>query len=185
MVTSSREHEVAERFMSRPDVDSFNELFRIFSPQVVAFFRKRGHQVNIAEDLAQEVMLTVYRKAGQVRDSRLFRAWLFKVARNAAHRYFARCSREVPTVDLADMTDMLPDPVNISSRGASEFREWMKFLEPQEREAMLLRFVEQWEYHEIAAAKAIPIGTVQWRVFNSKKKLARHLRPVRETLLAA
>jgi DNA-directed RNA polymerase specialized sigma24 family protein len=39
-----------------------------------------------------------------------------------------------------------------------------------------LRFVEEWEYHEIAAAKAIPIGTVQWRVFNAKKKLAAHLR---------
>ena len=37
-------------------------------------------------------------------------------------------------------------------------------------------FVEEWEYHEIAAAKAIPIGTVQWRVFNAKKKLAANLR---------
>jgi DNA-directed RNA polymerase specialized sigma24 family protein len=42
---------------------------------------------------------------------------------------------------------------------------------------MTLRFVEEWEYHDIAAAKAIPIGTVQWRVFNSQKKLAVHLRP--------
>jgi DNA-directed RNA polymerase specialized sigma24 family protein len=41
---------------------------------------------------------------------------------------------------------------------------------------MKLRFIEQWEYHEIAAAHAIPIGTVQWRVFNAKKKLAPHLR---------
>jgi DNA-directed RNA polymerase specialized sigma24 family protein len=39
-----------------------------------------------------------------------------------------------------------------------------------------LRFVEEWEYHEIAAAKAIPIGTVQWRVFNAKKKLATRLK---------
>jgi DNA-directed RNA polymerase specialized sigma24 family protein len=40
---------------------------------------------------------------------------------------------------------------------------------------MTLRFVEQWEYHEIAAAKAMPIGTVQWIVFNAKKKLAPRL----------
>ena len=43
---------------------------------------------------------------------------------------------------------------------------------------MTLRFVEEWEYHEIAAAQAVPIGTVQWRVFNSKKKLAAYLIPV-------
>ena len=45
---------------------------------------------------------------------------------------------------------------------------------------MTLRFVEEWEYHEIADAQAIPIGTVQWRVFNSKKKLAVHLSPRRD-----
>jgi DNA-directed RNA polymerase specialized sigma24 family protein len=30
------------------------------------------------------------------------------------------------------------------------------------------------EYHEIAQARQLPLGTVQWRVFNSKKKLAAH-----------
>ena len=48
-------------------------------------------------------------------------------------------------------------------------------LTPREREVMTLRFIEEWEYHEIAAAHAIPIGTVQWRVFNAKKKLAPYL----------
>jgi DNA-directed RNA polymerase specialized sigma24 family protein len=42
-------------------------------------------------------------------------------------------------------------------------------------EIMILRFVEQWEYHEIAAAQSVPIGTVQWRVLNSKKKLTARL----------
>jgi DNA-directed RNA polymerase specialized sigma24 family protein len=52
----------------------------------------------------------------------------------------------------------------------------MTLLESREREALTLRFIEEWEYHEIAARKNIPIGTVQWRVFNAKKKLAPHLR---------
>jgi hypothetical protein len=50
------------------------------------------------------------------------------------------------------------------------------FLDSREREVMKLRFIEQWEYHEIAAAQAIPIGTVQWRVFNAKKNLAPNLK---------
>jgi DNA-directed RNA polymerase specialized sigma24 family protein len=65
---------------------------------------------------------------------------------------------------------------NPAGSPAFEFHRWMAFLESREREALTLRFVEEWEYHEIAAAKAIPIGTVQWRVFNAKKKLAAHLR---------
>jgi RNA polymerase sigma-70 factor (ECF subfamily) len=181
-MTNIREFEVAEQFLNQGDDDSYNELFRLFSPQLVAFFRRRGHEKSIAEDLAQEVMLTVYRRAGQVRDHKLFRAWLFKVARNTACRYFAQCTRQVPTVDIADIGESLGAHGQRPFAPASEFKEWMKFLDPQEREAMTLRFVEEWEYHEIAAAKAIPIGTVQWRVFNSKKKLAGHLRPIQDAL---
>src|SRR5689334_18116893 len=88
-LTNSRECDVAERFLNRADEDSFNALFKTFSPQLVAFFRRRGHETAVAEDLAQEVMLIVHQRAGQVRDHKLFRAWLFKVARNAAFRYYA------------------------------------------------------------------------------------------------
>jgi RNA polymerase sigma-70 factor (ECF subfamily) len=176
-VLKSQESEVAEEFLDQADERSFNALFRVFAPQVVAFFQKRGHERDVAEDLTQEVMLTVYRKAGQLRDHRLFRAWLFKIARHTACRYFAQRTRQVPTVDLAEMTELLPALNHGPCGPASEFAEWMKFLEPHEREAMTLRFVEEWEYHEIAAAQAIPIGTAQWRVFNSKKKLSVHLSP--------
>jgi RNA polymerase sigma-70 factor, ECF subfamily len=179
-VKKLQECEIAERFLEQADDDSFDAMFRVFSPQLVAFFRRRGHEKGIAEDLAQEVMLTVYRKAGQLRDHKLFRAWLFKVARNAACRYFGQRTREVSTVDVADISDFLPAPNRSPLGPATEFNDWMKFLDAQERETMTLRFIEEWEYHEIAAAQAIPIGTVQWRVFNSKKKLAAHLGLVQE-----
>jgi RNA polymerase sigma factor (sigma-70 family) len=99
-VTSTRDYEVAEQFLIQGDDDSFSALFKIYSPQLVAFFRRRGHEKCVAEDLTQEVMLTVYQKAGQVRDHRLFRAWLFRVARNAACRLFAQRMRQVPTVNM-------------------------------------------------------------------------------------
>ena len=55
---------------------------------------------------------------------------------------------------------------------AFEFLQWMTFLDSVEWDVMKLRFLEQWEHREIPAARAIPIGTVQWRVFNAKWKLA-------------
>jgi RNA polymerase sigma-70 factor (ECF subfamily) len=177
-MTSFEECEVAERFLGQADEDSFNDVFRVFSPQLVAFFCRRGHEKGVAEDLAQEVMLTVYRKAAQVRDRKLFRAWLFKVARNAANRHFAQRTRQLATVDVSDLTESLAGPNHYPFGPAAEFQGWMKFLDDRERETMTLRFVEEWEYHEIAAAQAIPVGTVQWRVFNSKKKLAAYLSPL-------
>jgi RNA polymerase sigma factor (sigma-70 family) len=172
-----RESRVTESFLASPNEESFADLFRVFTPQLVAFFRSRGCEAALSEDLTQEVMLTVYRKAAQVRDRSLFRAWLFKVARNALCRQYGKQSRELETVDLANVVGTLAaSSSKPAGTSAFEFHAWMAFLESSEREALTLRFVEEWEYHEIAAAKNIPIGTVQWRVFNAKKKLAPHLR---------
>ncbi len=172
-----REGAVIEVFLESPDEESFADLFGVFTPQLVAFFRSRGCPLALSEDLTQEVMLTVYRKAAQIRDRSLFRAWLFKIARNALCRQFGKQSREVETVDLANVVGSLVASSNKpAGTSAFEFHAWMAFLESSEREALTLRFVEEWEYHEIAAAKNIPIGTVQWRVFNAKKKLAPYLK---------
>jgi RNA polymerase sigma-70 factor (ECF subfamily) len=166
---------VTARFLETHTQESFTDLFKTFTPQLVAFFRTRGCEL-MAEDLAQEVMLTVYRKAGQVRDRTLFRAWVFKIARNAVCRHYGKRTREVETVDLADVPDRFVAADNqFAGTPAFEFLKWMAFLESRESEALTLRFIEQWEYHEIAAVQAIPIGTVQWRVFNAKKKLAPYL----------
>jgi len=124
-------------------------------------------------------MLTVYCKSAQVRDRALFRAWMFKIARHALFRHYGKQAHEARTIDIADVADQL---VSASHRPggtqAFEFLRWMALLDSRESEALTLRFIEQWEYHEIAAAQAIPVGTVQWRVFNAKKKLAQFLSPV-------
>jgi RNA polymerase sigma-70 factor (ECF subfamily) len=178
----AREAELADKFIDSPHADSFADLFSTFSPQLVAFFRARGCELGLAEDLAQEVMLTVYRKAAQVRDRALFRAWLFKVARNTLCRHYRNRTREVETVNFEETTGGLA-AVSGKASGvpAFEFLRWMAFLDSGEREIMELRFIEQWEYHEIATARQLPIGTVQWRVFNAKKKLAPYLAPLQDS----
>src|SRR6267378_8703058 len=172
-----REAAVTQMFLEAPNENSFSDLFNTFTPQIVAFFRARNCELALAEDLAQEVMLIAYSKAAQIRDRTLFRAWLFKIARNALCRHYGKQTREVETLDLAEVPDRLvavsPKPPGTP---AFEFLHWMAFLDSREREVMSLRFIEQWEYHEIAAAQAIPFGPVQWRVFNAKKKLAPYLK---------
>jgi RNA polymerase sigma-70 factor (ECF subfamily) len=170
-----REAAIITRFLDEPSDESFTGLYKLFTPRLVAFYRGRNCDPGLAEDLAQLVMLTVYRKAGQIRDRALFRAWLFRIAHNALCRHYGKQAREVETVYVEDAVDRLAGVSAEPGPPAFEFTHWMGFLNPREREVMTLRFVEQWEYHEIAAAKDMPIGTVQWIVFNAKKKLAPRL----------
>jgi len=172
-----QERTVTEEFLESPSEVSFYSLFRIFTPQLISFFRARGCELALSEDLSQEVMFTVYRKADQLRERTLFRAWLFKIARSVLCRHYGKRSREVETIGLENLADRLLVSGQMSpGTPAFEFLGWIEFLDQREQETLRLRFIEEWEYHEIAAAQEIPIGTVQWRVFNAKKKLAPHLK---------
>jgi len=175
---SRQDREVVDRFLDSPSEQSFEDLFQAFTPQLVAFFRSRRCEFSLAEDLAQEVMLTVYRKGRQLRDRQSFRGWLFKIAVNVMRGHYANNkARKVEIVDLATVIDRLVAQENLNPADipAFEFLHWMGSLDSRESEVMKLRFIEEWEYHEIAAAQAIPIGTVKWRIFNAKKKLAPYL----------
>src|ERR1700692_4888567 len=104
---SMHEERMTERFLDAPDELSFADLFRVFTPQLLAFFRTRGCGTSVAEDLAQEVMLTVHLKASHLRERKWFRAWLFKIARNTLNHHYRKQAAEVETVDLADVADRL------------------------------------------------------------------------------
>src|ERR1700683_4849620 len=120
------EYAMTDKFLECPNEAAFADLFNAFTPQLVAFFRARGCGRALAEDLAQEVMLIVHRKASQVRDRSLFRAWMFKIARNALCRYYSKQTREVQTVNLEDSADRLAAASHKSARApAFGFRRGM------------------------------------------------------------
>jgi DNA-directed RNA polymerase specialized sigma24 family protein len=136
-----READVMGRFLEAPNDETFADLFKAFTPQLVAFFRARSCDFVLAEDLAQEVMLIVHRKASQIRNRTLFRAWLFKVARHALCGHYDKRTREVETVDLGDVAGRLAAASHEpAGTPAFEFLHWMAVLDSRERDVMTLRF---------------------------------------------
>ena len=61
---------------------NFEILFQIWHRQVSAYYRTQGSDPQAADDLMQEVFLTVFARIGDLRDDRAFPAWLFGIARN-------------------------------------------------------------------------------------------------------
>jgi RNA polymerase sigma-70 factor (ECF subfamily) len=167
------EQDAVERFLNTASEESFEELFREFAPPIVHYFRIRGCDLDLAEDLTQEVMLAVYKAHGTLRSKDRFRSWLYRIARNVLLRHFRDASRRVATTELGASSEEVCEPA-ADPYAASEFADWMAWLNLDERQIMMLRYVDGLEHHEIAAVLGIPLGTAQWKVFRATKKLAAH-----------
>ena len=166
-------------YLQSPCEDTFRRLFISMGPRVLTFFRARGCDPQLAQDLAQEVMLKVYEQSAALRQPEAFRGWLFRIVRNEWLQQLRRSGRTVPTVHLSvdEHESSLASAADPLAR--VRFLEWMQALEPDERDIMTSRYVDGLEYHEIAEALQMPTGTVQWKVFHAKKKLAARFGPAR------
>jgi RNA polymerase sigma-70 factor (ECF subfamily) len=167
-----RAAEAIDGFLAEPSEESYGRMFEVLMPRMITYFRLRGCAREVAEDLSQEVMLAAYTRSSSLRNHALFRPWLFRIARNTFLQWLRHNSREVETVDL-DAAIRQPESRTPDPFRALQFAQWMAALDFEERQIMMLRYVEELEYHDIAEVLGLPLGTVQWKVFNSKKKLAR------------
>lgn len=168
--------DLIERFLAHPNDESFRNLFATLARRVNSYFRARGCDSALSEDLTQDVLMTVYHQCGSLRDRDLFRPWLYRIAKNVLLQHLRRNGREIPTVRMAGL-ETEPGALGADPLAGARFREWMSLLAADEREIMQLRYLEELEYHEIAELMGLPLGTVQWKIFRSKKKLAAQIAP--------
>jgi RNA polymerase sigma-70 factor (ECF subfamily) len=159
------------RFLALRTDDAFSDLFVAVYPKVRRYFLLRHQNEAVAEELAQIVLFKVYQKADELKDESLFQGWLFAIARNELLQHWRKQQSRIETVELEPLVAQLAHrPAGIIW---SEFQEWLSWLEPNERELVLLRFVEGLTYEELGAALGVPLGTVESRLFSVRKKLLR------------
>lgn len=145
-----------------------------------------------AQDLAQETLLRAYRFFDHYEQGSNFKAWLFKILKNAfINRY--RKNQAVPeTVDFDVIEEGLerlverdyrgapstpPDPERAFMEGLvdSEIEEALQALPPDYRMVFLMAVQEEMSYKEIAAALEIPIGTVMSRLHRARRMMQARL----------
>lgn len=167
------DRQAIENFLMTRTEECFCALFESIYPRVRRYFLLRGMETGEAEDLAQNVMVIVYQRVGDVREFQFFYGWLFKVAKNELSRFWRQRQSRSRIAEMEPLSDELAGRLVTEMEPASQsnFAEWMSFLEPAERELIILRFVEELSYEELAVALGVPVGTVKWRLFSAKKKL--------------
>jgi RNA polymerase sigma-70 factor (ECF subfamily) len=177
------DRQVIENFLLTGADEDFCALFEAVYPRVRRYFLLRGIEAGEAEEMAQDVMVIVYQRAGEIREKEFFNGWLFKVAKNELARFWRQRQIRNRIAEMEPLEDELAEQLmtEMQVAGSSDFAEWVSYLEPAERDIIILRFVEELSYEELAVALGVPIGTVKWRLFNAKKKLA----PIIKALLPA
>ena len=148
------------------DRGKFSELFLFFAPRLKAFFVRLGVGSGTAEDLAQEVMLTVWRKADYFDPQRASAAtWIFTIARNLRIDLKRREQKPQLSEDDLDYLDE-PDPGEqmMALEREKRVRAALAQLPGEQAEVIRLSFFEDRPHAEIAQSLDIPLGTVKSRI---------------------
>ncbi len=140
---------------------------------------RQGADSDTAEDVAQETMLTVWRKAHLfVENKGSESTWIYTIARNLR---IDRLRRQAPWQDLPDEFERIPseddqpDETLRKAQSSSIIREALKILPEEQYEVIYLSYIDGLSHNEIAEKIDVPLGTVKSRMRLAYQK-------VRETI---
>jgi RNA polymerase sigma-70 factor (ECF subfamily) len=176
------DQELMKRVAYDSDRAAFQCLFLRFGPRVKAFMINSGASADTAEDLVQDVMLTLWRKAELYSPERgSVAAWVFTIARNLR---IDRLRRQSPQVyeDIADLYLEAPDANGEEETHVRQRDELvgkaMAELPPDQHRVIQMSFVQDMPQADIAQELGVPLGTVKSRMRLAYAKLRERLEDI-------
>lgn len=167
---------------------AFELLVVKYQRRVAATIRRLVREDRIAEELTQEVFLSVFMALPGFRPDGDFAAWLFTIARNAARSYLRSAQnrqddRPVEPLDTAGDNGrygMAPSPEEqvMAHQLFERIDAEVAALPALQRRALLMREIDGLDYKAIAAALGQPINTVKSHVFRAREAIASRARPL-------
>src|SRR5688500_6153674 len=156
------------------DERAFARLMDQFSQKTLGYLR--GLVGDDADDVHQDVWLSVYRGIGGLANPGAFRTWLFQTTRHRAVDFLRRQKRERELLDevagelAVDAADV-DDGAGLGGVDGAILDTALLGISPPQREVLLLRYRDDLSYNEIALVVGCPIGTVRTRLHHAKRRL--------------
>jgi len=151
------------------DPAAFEELVARCHTGLRAFLHKMLNNQHNVDDVAQDVWLEAYRNLKKLNDPGAFRAWLYRAARNRAFLLLRR-HRTIEFIEGVEPVAGEEEP-DFTVADAEAVHTALDQLGPEHREVLLLRFMQELSYEEIAAVVGCQIGTVRSRIHNAKRQM--------------
>ena len=175
------------------DEDAFRKLFSKFQDQIINFCYRFCSDRDLAEDLAQEVFLRVYRGGRRYRPKARFSTWLYRIAVNVClnevrkmKKYSGTQSMDRTTTDDSDDRppeygdkNQVPADEMISGRQRDQqIKTALRNLPKEQRAAVVLRIYNEFSYKDIADQMSVSEGKVKTLIFRGRQALKESLREV-------
>jgi len=157
-----------EAVAATQDRAAYSDLFAYYAPRVKSYLMRLGADNAQAEEIAQDVMVTVWRKAGLFdRAQASVSTWIFRIARNRRIDVFRRTKRpdldpEEPMILPSGVTP--PDEQVEALETETRVRAAMRDLPEEQLRLLQLAFYEGLSHSEIAERIGVPLGTVKSRI---------------------
>lgn len=167
---------------------AFAELVDLYQHRIYAFCaRMLGGDRSEAEDLAQDVFLSVYRNAGEFRGEASFTTWIYRIARNQTLnriKYLERrgrsTRRSLEDVGEERLVHEARDPhEQVEGQQTSALvQSAIAQLPEQQRAVLVLRDIDGLAYEDITRITGLALGTVKSRLHRARGALAARLTKV-------
>ena len=167
-VTNDELCNLVEAVAESRDRQAFVGLFQHFAPRLKGFALRRGIDPAAAEELVQETLITIWRKADSFDRTRAtVSTWVFTIVRNKRIDLFRR--EGYPTIDLSEAFNEPEegrnphDDTQLMEAGV-HVREAMRTLSREQLEVLNMAFFEDKSHRAIATELGLPLGTVKSRI---------------------
>lgn len=169
MLSADEAAGLIEAIATRQDRAAFAALFRHYAPRVKAFLMRGGADAEAAQEVAQEAMILVWRKAASFDRGRASAAtWIYAIARNKRIDLLRRAGR--PQIETEDwLTVFAPegddaDKSVLAGQTYSRVKELMDGLPAEQLVVIRKAFFEDKTHTVIAEELKLPLGTVKSRI---------------------
>lgn len=176
-----------ERVGQNQDKEAFSALFAHFSPFLKAFLIKSGGVTpESAEELVQETMIKVWRKAPTFSASQASAStWIYTIARNTRIDWLRKQNRQNPDdLNADDLYDEREDPTPYSSlvqiRNKKHIDEQLGKLPDEQAEVLKMMYFQGKSGQQVADSLGLPLGTVKSRIRLALNKMKLGLMPAYE-----
>lgn len=163
------------------DETAFEEIVRLYDAPLRYFLRRITANDSAVDDVLQNTWLDVFRKISELRSPRAFPVWLYRIARDKAFHALRRARRTSQILDDNPEPPITADPdeqETFSADDAAKIHASLERLSLKHREVLLLRFLEEMTYEDIAHVLGCHAGTVKSRIHYAKLALKQEMRRI-------